>query len=1339
MTLMRILSILQSLSLVLLALLCILVGTFLYALQTPEDMARLERGLNRLLASQEIPLTLRGMRVGWPLTLHVARLELTDSQGVWLAADAMDLTWSGSALVQGIVRVTDLQVGDLTWYRSPQSAPASTKTAASAQTMLSESILSLAAFFSALEVRQGRVERVHGLNLPHHAPHNPPHNPPVASLAEGSAPFSLQGAFTVPLRALAASTGASGPTWRLSAGREGLFTLAARGFLSADWTAQESTFDLSLPDLTPWRLSWGIPLAGSTRLTVQTRGVFQQTQVLASLDAGPLHLANLHTEQVHGRLESTLSLTDRATKPVMFKLTGTIGAWQREGVQGKAIPLTGQGTLDPTTRSATGTMVADLPDLAAWQALGLQAWMGNNLLTVKEIRTPQGQGRLGIDFFLAPGEKKIDLQARLALRNLRDGPPILMALAGTTPVLSARLTGNRQTGMYTLSDARLDGAALRLAGAATLHLPTRHLTADWQGELPDLRSLALPLGHPVAGRLQWVSRVDGSLDNPDVRLTILGDKLLWNRQPVDRLQARVEAWHLLDKPSGDLHLTAGFPGGKSLTEARFHLLDHAVEIPRLKLMTPAGTLEGHLHTSLPDGLTQGSLRGHLTSLASLAPLLDIPMTGKGELLANLYANKGQQQVTLRLDGQKLATPWGSAEKIHLDLQGDDLWKKAQLRGTLTATQGRRGDDSLEHLQATITGELNRLNVNLSAWGEVMQPFTLTSVGLIALPAVSPKGQRGFEVTIDQLTGTFGKDPLRLNTPLHFVQKKTLLDISPFDLSLGGARLAAHLHAEPKSLSGRLVFHLPLALATSRLDKPWAGEAEGSLDISGTADQPALAGVINLLRLHTTQPTWSNLPPLDAKMALALTGQTLRLSADLTHLPQGTLHLAGEMPVHLQLLPWRGGIASQATLTATLRTDFRLEQLTTLLAMPQQELEGRLQSDLRLDGALDHPNLSGTVSLTEGRYLHLEHGTELKNLRLEAQARDRTLTVTRLTADSGSRGQISGTGSVTLTPDSGFPLHADLELSQVTPLNNPVVVALADGHIRLDGPLFAPRIVGSIILGQTDILLAAPETEETESIAIEEQVNGVPLETTKAPSHAEESRPTLDLTIVSPGHLVTRGRGIDVDWSGEIRVTGDTSQPELRGLMQMRHGQVDFLGQRFQVARGTIQFTGTRPPNPITNLEAILQRKDLQATLHVQGPIRTPSLSFASDPPLAQDDIISNILFGRTTAEINPTQAASLALALRSLKEGSGSGFLDRFQQAIGISKLDFTPGDRPETGVVKVGKYLNDQIFLQVERGLAPGTGGVSVEMDMTPNLSLKTDMHEEKSQEIGINWKHQY
>jgi translocation and assembly module TamB len=123
-------------------------------------------------------------------------------------------------------------------------------------------------------------------------------------------------------------------------------------------------------------------------------------------------------------------------------------------------------------------------------------------------------------------------------------------------------------------------------------------------------------------------------------------------------------------------------------------------------------------------------------------------------------------------------------------------------------------------------------------------------------------------------------------------------------------------------------------------------------------------------------------------------------------------------------------------------------------------------------------------------------------------------------------------------------------------------------------------------------------------------------------------------------------------------------------------------------------------------------------------------------------VLARLLFGRSVDRISPIQALRLAQAMRTLSGSSrlpGLDFVGTTRRLLGLDQLELrnTAGGA-ETGL-GLGKYLTEDIYVDVEKNLG-GTGGrISVEVELTPNISIESEVGSDAQTGIGINWKHDY
>ena len=58
---------------------------------------------------------------------------------------------------------------------------------------------------------------------------------------------------------------------------------------------------------------------------------------------------------------------------------------------------------------------------------------------------------------------------------------------------------------------------------------------------------------------------------------------------------------------------------------------------------------------------------------------------------------------------------------------------------------------------------------------------------------------------------------------------------------------------------------------------------------------------------------------------------------------------------------------------------------------------------------------------------------------------------------------------------------------------------------------------------------------------------------------------------------------------------------------------------------------------------------------------------------------------------------------------------------------------------VGVGKYISKRVYIGVEQGAQAGSSEVTVNVDLTKNLSLETNVGATAESRVGVNWKWDY
>jgi translocation and assembly module TamB len=152
--------------------------------------------------------------------------------------------------------------------------------------------------------------------------------------------------------------------------------------------------------------------------------------------------------------------------------------------------------------------------------------------------------------------------------------------------------------------------------------------------------------------------------------------------------------------------------------------------------------------------------------------------------------------------------------------------------------------------------------------------------------------------------------------------------------------------------------------------------------------------------------------------------------------------------------------------------------------------------------------------------------------------------------------------------------------------------------------------------------------------------------------------------------------------------------------------------------------------------------EIAAMVVVSGRAQDPKVALTSEPALPEEEVLSRILFGSPRAQLSPLQALKLAqsAAVLSGRLGSGGGITDRVRETLGVDTLDVDTGGEGARGAsLSVGKYVAPGVFLKLQQGLGAGGSRAVVEVEITDNISVETDVGADSQSSVGVNWKVDY
>jgi translocation and assembly module TamB len=214
---------------------------------------------------------------------------------------------------------------------------------------------------------------------------------------------------------------------------------------------------------------------------------------------------------------------------------------------------------------------------------------------------------------------------------------------------------------------------------------------------------------------------------------------------------------------------------------------------------------------------------------------------------------------------------------------------------------------------------------------------------------------------------------------------------------------------------------------------------------------------------------------------------------------------------------------------------------------------------------------------------------------------------------------------------------------------------------------------------------------------------------------------LDVHARAANQLIVSGLGLRSEWSANVQIGGAPDNPAIKGRADLIKGDFEFAGREFQLARGSILFTGDVPANPSLDIAANADSTGLNATIRVTGFAQKPDISFTSVPALPEDELLSRLLFGTSITNLSAPEALQLAAAVAALQNGKGG--LDprnAVRRVAGLDRLRLLPAD-PQTGAgtsVAAGKYITHRLYAEIITD-GQGYSATQVEFQVTRWLSV--------------------
>jgi translocation and assembly module TamB len=315
--------------------------------------------------------------------------------------------------------------------------------------------------------------------------------------------------------------------------------------------------------------------------------------------------------------------------------------------------------------------------------------------------------------------------------------------------------------------------------------------------------------------------------------------------------------------------------------------------------------------------------------------------------------------------------------------------------------------------------------------------------------------------------------------------------------------------------------------------------------------------------------------------------------------------------------------------------------------PDLTANGTTTFQVEAHGPLTNPGWQGRIEFQNGSLSLEDIPNGLSQLHGTLEFNQNRLEVRSLTAMSGG-GLLSVSGF--LAYERG--IYADLSVTGkgIRIRYPPGVSSLADATFRLQGSQ------NNLLLGGDVLITRFSVSPDLDIAALAAQANAVQ---TIAPPDAPSNHIHLDVHVVSSPQLNFQNAYAKLAGNVDLRLRGTVASPSLLGRVSITEGNALIAGTRYELQRGDIFFSNPVRIEPSIDLNATARVEDYDITLGLHGTLQNPAITWRSDPPLPEADVVALLALGRTEnqqrlytqqqeqALANPTTDALLGGALNA--------------------------------------------------------------------------------------------
>lgn len=315
------------------------------------------------------------------------------------------------------------------------------------------------------------------------------------------------------------------------------------------------------------------------------------------------------------------------------------------------------------------------------------------------------------------------------------------------------------------------------------------------------------------------------------------------------------------------------------------------------------------------------------------------------------------------------------------------------------------------------------------------------------------------------------------------------------------------------------------------------------------------------------------------------------------------------------------------LTINARADLRLLQIFTPFL---DDLGGPLNIQANVTGRITKPEILGNAGLSNA-YVKLKGFPHpLERLSAEVSFSQSKIIISSINGQLAS-GAVTGEGSVVINGVRDLPTSIRAHAENISLVVPDRVRTTGNADLLFSGRWFPFTLSGTYHV--TGGIFEKEFVDGGDGVVNVRQSAYLP----KVLRENQFEPVLLDLQIILDKPLQVKNSLFDGTVAGHVQVKGAPSNPVLLGRVTTeKKSRLIFKDRIFDIQNGTVDFNDPNEINPTLYVTATSRVNEYDLTLLAQGSAKNLGIKMSSVPPLSEQDIVSLIALGVTSASMQNT-------------------------------------------------------------------------------------------------------